>query len=394
MTRSMQRLALAATLVFRALAFAQEFELDLSEEKPAKPPPELRPSIAVLSVLPADTEEATIGRARQLESEILKQLVQSDDFQTVVEPSVVKKTYGAKSGEVEQCTTYACFDGAAKTLKVNRALRVTVQKQGAGSLVTFIGFDPGFSEVLTVTQESGEKAEKSFLGVSGKSQAQKDKEFMKKISPFIKQGLAKLATPNGKISIDNVDASALVTIDNAEAGTGTFEAVVQRGSHTVKVTAAGYKPFEQSVSVEPLKTATVKVSLVARPVEVQPLVVKPESTGTPIYARPGLYVAAAGAVAVGVGLVFGQMASGVQSKINAGGDPVGVTRAQAKAAPTQALLANILVGAGAAAIAGGTTWIILTPSGGAAPPKPSTEPTESTTTTTSLGFMLGVGGTF
>lgn len=388
----MQRIALAALVVFSALASAQEFELDLSEEKP-KTPPELRPTIALFSVLPADSEEASAGRARQLEAEILKQLVQSDDFQTVVEPSVMKKTLGAKAAEAEQCTTYACFDAAAKALKVHRAFRVTVQKQGPGSLVTFIGFDPGFSEILTVAQDSGEKAEKAFLGVSGKSQAQKDREFMKKISPFIKQGLAKLATANGKISVDNVDASALVTIDGAEAGTGTFEAVVQRGSHSVKVTAPGYKPFDQTVSVEPLKTVTVKVTLIAKPVEVQPIVVKQEPTGTPIYARPGLYVAIAGAAAVGVGLAFGQMAAGVQKRIDAGGDPVNVTRAEAKAAPGNAMLANILVGAGAAAIAGGATWIILTPTSSPAPAKPSTEPGESTTTTTT-GFMLGVGGTF
>ena len=84
-------------------------------------------------------------------------------------------------------------------------------------------------------------------------------------------------------------------------------------------------------------------------------------------------------------------------KIEAGGDPVGVTRAEAKAAPTSALLANILVGAGAAAVVGGVTWIVLTPTPGApaAAPVPKTgtgEPIETNPTPT--GAMINFGGSF
>jgi hypothetical protein len=382
-------LILAATA-----AFAQDFELDLTEEKPVVPV-ELRPTLAVLSVKSADGEDVSASRAKQLEAEFLKELGASDTFQTVIEPSGAKIALGSDFAKYDACVDYACFEAAAKALKVHRVVRLTVQKQGVGSLATMYGFDPGFNEVLVVGQESGEKAEKAFLGVSGKSQAQKDKEFMKKMIPFLAQVQKALATPNGKIIIDN-DPSALATVDGVEAGIGSSEFIAQRGRRTVKATSAGYKPFEETVTVEPSKTVEVKVQLVAIPIE-QVVVAKPvENPKDSFFARPGLYIALVGAIAAGVGIGFGQAAQSVQNKLTAGGDPVGVTRAEAKSAPTNALLANVLVAAGSAAVVGGVTWIILTPT--AAPPapaiKPGTiEPVESQQPGPT-GAMLNFGGSF
>lgn len=368
-------------------ALAQGFELDLTEEPPPRPPPELRPALAVLSVTAADEDAVSIGRAKLLEAELLKQLAQGDDFQTVMEPSLVAKTLEADAEKALTCSDWACFEALAKRLKVHRVVRLTVAKSGPGSEVTVIAYDPGFSELLTLKQDSGEKAERSFLGVAGKSQAQKDREFIKKIAPFLESAMKKVATPNGKIAVDSPEASATATIDGVEAGIGSFEAVVQRGTHVVKVAAAGFEPFEETVKVEPLQTVTVKVMLKAKEIVAPPPVVVQPSTGRPLHQRPGLYVAIAGAAAVGVGLAFGQMATNVQNKVNAGGDPVDVTRAAAKAAPTHALLANILVGAGAAMIAGGTVWMILTPTSST---MPSVDPSGEQSTVT--GAMFGLGG--
>ncbi len=375
-------------------ALAQDFELDLSEEKPPATPVEFRPNLGVLSVKAADTEEVSASRARQLEAEFLKELGQGDLFQTVVEPSAARTTLGADFAKTDSCTDYACLEAAAKKLKVHRLVRLTVQKHGVGSMVTMYGFDPAFNEVLVVSQESGEKAEKSFLGVAGKSQGQKDKEFMKKMIPFLAQVQKTLSIPNGKIIVDN-DPSGMAFVDGVEQGMGSLEAVVQRGTRTVKVSSAGYKPFEQTVTVEPAKSVEVKVQLVAIPLD--PVVVqKPvEEPKGGIFTKPGLYVAIVGAAAVATGIAFGQSAAGVKSKLDAGGDPVGVTRADAKNAPTNAVLANVLVAAGGAAVVGGVTWIILTPS--AAPPPPpapkiNTEPTETTPAPT--GAMIHFGGSF
>ncbi|MBL8914769.1 MAG: PEGA domain-containing protein [Archangium sp.] len=376
-------------------AAAQELELDLTgEEKQPEIPPEMRPTIAVLSVKAADTEEVSAGRAKLLETEFIKQLQTSDRFTTVMDPSGSRLGLGADFAKTDTCGEFACLEAGAKKLKVHRLVRLTVQKHNAGSLVTMYGWDPGFNEVLVVSQESGEKAEKTFLGVAGKTQAQKDREFLRKMSGFINQVQKTMSIPNGKIVVDNPDPSALVLLDGVEQGVGNQEVIAQRGSRTIKVTSAGYKPFEQTVTVEQGKQIDVKAQLVAIPievVEVKKVVVEEVS----IFARPGFYVTLIGAAAIATGIALGQSAAGVQAKLNAGGDPVGLTRVEAKAAPTNALLANILVGGGAAAMAGGITWIIvsLPPPPPKVVPKTGTgEPTE--TVTPVPGAFISVGGSF
>lgn len=394
MTLNFVRSALPVILLATS-ALAQEFELDLTEEKPVVPA-EFRPTLGVLSVKAADTEEVSASRARQLEAELLKQLGQGDLFQTVVEPSLARSQLGAEFAMADACTDYACMEAMAKKLKVNRLVRLTVQKHNVGSLVTMYGWDPGFNEVLVVSQDSAEKAEKAFLGVAGKSQLQKDREFIKKLAGFVVQVQKTLSIPNGKIVIEN-DPSGVVTVDGVENGMGSVEVIAQRGTRTVKVTSAGYKPFEQTVTVESGKAVEVKVLLVALPLE-QVVVARPvEEPKGGIFTKPGLYLAIVGAAAVAVGVGFGQGAQDVRNRLTAGGDPVNVTRTEARAAPTSALLANILVGAGAAAVAGGVTWIILTPSPGApaAAPVPKTgtgEPIETNPTPT--GAMINFGGSF
>ncbi len=392
-TKTMQRVLPA--ILFATICSAQEFELDLTEAKPQVTiPVEFRPSIGVLSVKAADTEETSASRARQLEAELLKQLSQSDTFQTVVEPAAARAKLGNEFVRADACLDFSCMDATAKLLKVDRLVRLTVQKQGAGSLVTMYGFDPAFNEVLIVAQESGEKAEKLFMGMSGKSQAQKDREFLKKMESYLNQVQKTLSVANGKIVVDNAEPSAIVTVDGVEVGMGSVETIVQRGSHTVKVIAAEFKPFSQAVAVEPAKQVEVKVSLEAKPLD-SVLLVKPvaEKKGG-IFTRPGLYVALVGAAAAATGVYFGLAAQKVKTKLAHGGDPVEVTRAEAKAAPTQALLANILIGAGAAAVAGGVVWIIVTPTGGSSKPLPKTGVGDPVDVISPGGVMMHVGGVF
>ncbi|MGV3623049.1 MAG: PEGA domain-containing protein [Archangium sp.] len=388
---------LVSMLLVAALpALAQDFEgLDLSgEEKTPVVAKEYRPSLAIISVKAVDKENVSASRARQLEAEFTKQLAQGDLFQVVLEPSTVRSMLGAEFAQADACVDYACFDSLAKKLKVNRIVRLTVAKHNAGSMVEMYGFDPGFNEVLHVGQDSNEKAEKTFLGVAGKSQATKDKEFIKSMGTFLTQVQKRLSTANGKIVVDNADPGALVVIDGAEGGVGNVEQFVQRGSHTVKVTASGFKPFEKTVSVEPGADVTVQVTLEAIPLDpVAPVVVQ-QGPSQNVFTKPGLYLAIAGAAAIATGIAFGQSAQNVKTRVEAGGDPVGVTRAEAKDAPTHAILANVLVGAGAAAVAGGITWIIVTlppPVPTSTGVKPTIEPTESATPT---GAMLRFGGSF
>lgn len=382
---------LSLTALVAAAALGQGFELDLSEEKAPAAPTEFRPTIALLSVRAPEGDEVSVARAKLLEAELLKQLGQGEDFQTVIAPEAARQGLAELAPATDDCRAAECFAAAQRRLRVHRVVRFTVQKQGAGSLVTMLGFDPALAELVTQSQDSGEKAEKAFLGVAGKTQVQKDREFLRRTSGFLGTALRALATPNGRIAVDNADPSALVTIDDVEVGTGSLGPIAQRGARTVRVTAAGYKPFEQTVTVEPLKTAEVKVTLVALPLDAAALQLKQPAgpSGPSLFERPGFYLALGGAAAVVAGVALGQVAQGVKDRIAQGGDPVQVTRVEAQAATAYAAAANVLVGLGVAAVAGGVTWVVLTPT---ATRLEAGEPTDSTPIST--GWMLGVGGTF
>lgn len=364
--------------------------LDLTDDADKPPvPPELRPSIAILGVVAGDDDKITVSRADQVSSEMVQLAGSLERFTSVSDPQLVQQQLGEGYKAALACDGWACFDAVAKKLKVHRLLLAVVTKSGAGSSVALKGFDPAVNEVLGAAQDSQEKAERSFAGFAGKSQAKKDKAFLKKMSPFLKNALAKLSTPNGKLVLDNVETTSVVTIDGLSAGTGSVEAVVQRGRHTVKVTAAGYLPFEQELTVAPLEVANVRVGLVAKPLD-KPLVVeKPAApSGPPLLQRPGTYVALAGVALAATGAILGTLAKGVEGRaVDTNGDGiVEVTRQDIRNAQGQAMVGNVLMAAGGAVAAGGVVWIFVTPAEKAV----SAEPTEGG----GFGVHLGVGGTF
>jgi hypothetical protein len=375
-------------VVSQSLAFAQEFELDLSEPKAHKAPPELRPTIALLKVRRADDDPITASRAKLLEDELLRLTQEGDEFKTVMDPALAERNAFDRATEFSGCESFACFESAARVLKVDRVVKLSIAKSGAGHIINFFGFDPGLPEMVTATHDSLERAEKTFVGMVGRAQSLKDRDFMKKVVPILVATLGRLTTANGTLNVDNIEQSSVVSIDGVEVGSGSLTKILQRGKHTVLVTSEGYRPFAADVAIEPLMTANLKVTLVAKPAEVSTTVVPVEILKAPFYQRPGLYVAVVGAVAVAVGTVFGLSASRVQSRLAAGGDPVSVTRNEAKNAASNGLVANLLWGVGGAMIVGGGAWFILTP--GVAPATKGLEPSESGLS----GVTLGFGGTF
>ncbi len=377
----MRRLMLS--LLWASLASAQEFELDLTEETTPAVPTTFQPTLALLEVVATGNDEVSSGRARQLEAELLAALSKGDQFQSVLSPSEAK----AQLGELPaNCTELSCFKAAREKLKVHRVVRFTVQRQGAGSLVTMVGFDPSLAELVRSSFDSAERAEKVFRGVTGRTQAQRDRDFLRKAIPRVRPALRKLGTANGKLIIDNRDSAVTVLVDGVPVGTGRVETVAQRGPRTVSIGGAAYQPFSQTVVVKPQEITQVEVRLVAKPLE---RVVAQSSTSVPVGRRPGLYLAIAGAIAAGVGVGLGVSTANVQQRIDAGGRPVAVTRAEALDASTHATLANVLVAGGAALAVGGITWVLLTPS--TRVDTTAAEPTESAGPS---GWMLSVGGTF
>lgn len=340
-----------------AAAAAQEAELELDLTAPeTKVPEALKPSLAILAVASLDADPLMAERAGAIEASLQELIGQSQQYRSVVSPAGAAGRLGPRAARFQGCTDYACFEEAIGVLEVDRAVRVTVEPSGGGTLVTLQGFDAGFSAVVTVSEAVPEG-----LG----SRAKRVRDLVQRLTPFLRNAVSRLATPNGRIDVRCKDPGATVSVDGLTVGMGPTELIAQRGRHAVRVTSAGALPFEATVDVRALETARVDVQLVPRPpAPVEPLPLVP----VPLARRPGLYVAAGGLVAAVTGVALGQVASGVAARMNVTADPLPVTRTEAKAAAAEATLANVLVPLGLAAMVGGGAWFFLQP------PTPSAAP--------------------
>jgi hypothetical protein len=379
--------------LFSSAVLAQGFELDLSEPEI---PAEFRPSIAVVGVTSGEaTEDAIVtARARLLEAELLKATTGNAAFGKVMTPQQVADELGPKAADARKCIDFACLDAFARRLKVDRLISGLVTKSGPASLLTVHGFDNVLPEVIEGLVESAERAEKAkiggFAGIQGKSQAQKDKDFVRSAIPVFFEVLDKIKISNVKITVDSAEQTSITMMNKAQVGVGSFDTIVPRGSYDIVVTAAGYLPYETKVVVEPQQIVPVKVLLVAKEIQ-KVAVVVPVVTGTPVFERPGLYIAVAGLVATGVGIGLGLSAKGVEARARPDANGVvPISRTAAKGAQTNAMLANVLVGAGAAVTVGGAVWFILTP-GVSSTKKKEEAPVD---TGGGFGMMVGYRGSF
>lgn len=388
------RFAVLAALASSA-AFAQGFELDLSEPEI---PAEFRPTIAVIGVSSGEATEdpVIVSRSKQLEAELVKSATANAAFGNVMNPGQVAEALGAGAADARKCTDYACLNEIAKKLKVDRLIRGSVTRSGPASLLTLQGFDPGLAEVIGATVESNERSEKAqiggFAGIQGKSQAAKDREFVKKATPLFFEVLEKIKTSNGKVVVDSAEPTSITLLNGSELGMGSFEKVVPRGTYEVKVAAVGYNTYETKITVEPQKVETVKVTLVAKEIAQKVVVVEEVRKATPLFERPGLYIAVAGAIAVGVGVALGLSAKGVEARaVKDANGVVPISRTAAKGAQTNAMLFNVLVPAGSVLVAGGTLWVILTPGAGK---KKEEAPPVDAAQGSGFGVMAGYRGSF
>jgi hypothetical protein len=211
--------------------------------------------------------------------------------------------------------------------------------------------------------------------------------------------IEKLSTHLGRLAVRVSVPQAAVMLGDRPLGAGAVEELVPAGHHRLNVTAQGFQRFEQEVVVEPDMTAEADATLVAElppTIPVVPLVVasrpaEPPVSKTSLWSRPGLYVAAAGAVAIALGAAFGTSARSIESRgADADGDGVrDITRVEMQSAHSRALTANVLFGVGAAALAGGTVWMMVEPAVSPSPISPGEPGMPST-----AGLMLSAGGAF
>ena len=390
--------AFAFALTFPALA-QDELGLDLSDAEVAE---EYRPALAVIGVSAVEgSEEREKGRAALLETELSRVASTSTKFGKVLQPQQVAEALGADAAKARTCTDFACLQALADKLGVHRVITGTVSKAGLSSLLTLSGFDPGQSSVVVSTVESGEKQEKQmiggFTGLTGKTQAQKDRDFVKKATPAYSEMLGKISTALGKIVVDCFEPTAETTLNGRPIGKGAFQTLVAKGDYQLKTLAEGYLPFEAALKVESQQVASVRVTLVAKPIDPalaanRPVVDKP--VGTPVAQRPGLYIAIAGVAAIVAGAIMAGTAMGAPAQADPDGDGIAnIPRSQLKDAQGSATGGTVLMVVGAAAVAGGGLWFFLTPSrttvdGPRGPDEGDGAPT------THLGVMFGAGGTF
>jgi hypothetical protein len=395
----MRALALVLTLAALPCLAEEELGLDLSE---AEVPEEFRPALAVIGVSPVEgSEPREVARAKLLEAELMRQVTDNAKFGRVLLPAEVADALGPDAAAARACAEVNCLKALAEKLAVQRVISATVAKGGSTSLLTVLGADTTLTAAITATAESGEKAEKQmiggFTGLTGKSSAQKDKDFVRKSTPVFFDVLNKLSTPLGKLVVDCFENTAETTLDGKVVGKGSFSMLLPHGAYKLVTTGDGFLPFEKNVKLESMKVENVRVTLVARPLE-KPVAAassKPAKSAS-IFERPGLYVAAAGVVAIGIAIGLGASTLSVTDKDANGDGVLDVTRSQVKSAQGAAIAADLLYGVGGAAIIGGGLWMLLTPSKKTAAeptgPRPSDEPDAGGAS--GFTFMIGVSGTF
>ncbi len=383
-------------LVLAFPAFGQGVELDLTD-KPAVET-QYRPTLAFLGVYASGDDVAgQTGRAKMLEDALLKSIENGEGFSKIIAPASAQKA--APQGGFTRCLEWTCVNAAAIKLGVHRVLMGVVEKRGPGSQLTLYGFDSTLPSLIGANVESGEREEKKqlggFAGISGSSSAQKDRDFVRKALNASAPLLEKLSNPLGKLVVDCIEPSAVTTMGDRTLGTGSFELPMPAGRHELTTEAKGFLPFSTGATVEPQKATTVQVLLAAKPLDERVGMVEESTEGRqkiPFYKKPATYVMAGGVAILATGLVFGMLAK--QTESTAGrtqnGPMLGITRAQAKQAQTQAMLSNVLVGVGGAAMAGGAVWFFLSPTY-ETPTHPEVERNEPGG---GFGFTVGAGGSF
>lgn len=395
----MRAIALALSLAALPCLAEEELGLDLSE---AEVPDEFRPALAVVGVTAvAGSEDREVNRAKLMEAELLRQVTDNKKFGRVMLPAEVADALGPDAAAGRACAEVNCLKALADKLAVQRVIVGNVAKGAGTSLLTVLGADTTLTAAITATAESGEKAEKQmiggFAGIAGKSQAQKDKEFVKKATPIFYDVLTKLSTPLGKLVVDCFENTAETTLNGKVVGKGSFSMLMPHGAYKLSTSGEGFLPFEKDVKIESMKVETVRVTLVAKPLE-KPLrpVASQEAKPATLFERPGLYVAAAGVVAIGIAIGLGASTLSVTDRDVNGDGVLDVTRKQVKDAQGAAIAADILYGVGGAAIVGGGLWMLLTPTKKASGTGPAhlRPPDEPEGGGSGFTFMVGASGSF
>jgi PEGA domain len=330
-----------AALALPGAALAQK--LNLTREGP-----NLRPTLAVVTVAP---NEKDAGLARAVGFVLAEIATGSNHFSKVLSEDKARELLKGTDPQFKNCREAKCLGALSQKLEVDRLLFAELNS----GVLQAVGFDwaSGARFETTIARTSLEKGN---LGGN--------------LEPPIAPLLQKLSTPLGKLFVTTNVEGAEIRWGARLVGKGpSFLGSVPAGTHKVRITFEGYRPYEKMVTVAPSQKAEVEAELdpgidptkeVAVEEEFDPKP-PPVFPTKPLMRRPGLYTAVGGAVALAVGLALGGWAMAVSSQIrDANGDGViDVTRADALGAQRNAMLANVVGGVGAVGVGAGLGWMLL-----------------------------------
>ncbi|MFO0610406.1 MAG: PEGA domain-containing protein [Polyangiales bacterium] len=112
---------------------------------------------------------------------------------------------------------------------------------------------------------------------------------------------------NARLAVSVSPSDAAIEINGEEAGRGSVTRQVRPGSFTVVVRRDGYADETQTVSVAPLRTETVSITM------------RPRTR--PFYTRPWFWAVVGGVVAVGAGVGIAVAATSEATPVSGNGNP-------------------------------------------------------------------------
>jgi hypothetical protein len=335
--------AIAVLAVPRA-AIAQGLGLDLTQEGP-----NLEPSLAIVTTA---VNEEDAGLTQAVDRALTQIATARNAFSKIVSAEQLREHLNSADAPTRDCREATCLTELNHRLGVDRLLIASVDS-GALRVVAF-----DWAGGVLLETEIGSEA----LGTGNLS---------RRLEPHFAPLLQKLSTPLGELAVTtNVEKAQIRWGARILAEGASFNGAVPAGTHPVTVTSDGYQPYEETVTVAPAGKAEVQAELEPEAAASPPVATieeefeprpKPKPSGKPVWQRPGLYAAVAGAVVLSVGLAFGGAANSVGGRIkDTDGDGyMDVTRAEALAAQRNAVLANVFGTIGALGVGAGLGWLVF-----------------------------------
>jgi len=376
-----------ASLIALALALDAGAQEDLGLDLTADTM-DLRPTLAVVGVELAEGNPKRDGWIlNYIGTMVSANADKSKLFSSVMKPDEVAQKLGDKYAEALKCAEDTCMVEIASALGVERVLTAQASHGAAESGLKLNAFTRATLAVQSAT-----------VDVKGPPHGDFFKKAVVALKPLFQSLSGKLAHLKVSPSLD----TAKVTLGDRVLGTGAVDVKVSAGNYLLKATAEGFAGQQQvtleeggnadlQLAMEPAKDEGPKGVAVAAggkvtsggsvtsppnaaitgpgPEDAALAAAKkrqPSGPGLPLDAylkHPGTYVGAGGAVALLVGAGLGATAMATKGRaVDSNRDGVlDITRSDALAAQSQAMLANVLFAAGALGLAGGGAWIFLQP---------------------------------